>query len=251
MRQAPAFLLMFVAVTGLGGCGYRPLYGTSAESVGVNATLASVSIPEADTRVGQIIRNDLISAMHSGNGEDRYTLTLTPVVKTNDINLQPQPAITRQAINLSVAYELLDRGTGAKLHTGMTFSQVSYDVIRQPFAEMPVQQRVSGTNHEINDLARSIDDAETVGTFRIVGLVKIFVDDLEESLLFLGTDDASGVGLDALVVVLDLAERVTFGRTGKERGLNLPQFAGNAVLLQRLGVAEDGEENFLGENVLN
>ena len=135
MRQAPAFLLMFVAVTGLGGCGYRPLYGTSAESVGVNATLASVSIPEADTRVGQIIRNDLISAMHSGNGEDRYTLTLTPVVKTNDINLQPQPAITRQAINLSVAYELLDRGTGAKLHTGMTFSQVSYDVIRQPFAD--------------------------------------------------------------------------------------------------------------------
>ena len=156
MRHKPALLLMIVAALSLGGCGYRPLYGSSAGSAGVNATLASVSIPEADTRVGQIIRNDLISAMHSGSGEDRYTLTLTPVIKTNDINRQPQPAVTRQAINLAVSYELLDRGTGARLHAGKTFSQVSYDVIRQPFADQQaVTDATERAAHEVSSDIRT------------------------------------------------------------------------------------------------
>ena len=78
---AAAVMLLLLA-----GCSYRPLYGSSEDNAGVAATLASVSIPEAKTRTGQIIRNDLISAMQSGrSGEERYSLNLAPDVKTTGV----------------------------------------------------------------------------------------------------------------------------------------------------------------------
>ncbi len=53
------------------------MYSTTSETAGVAATMASVNIPEADDRVGQMIRNDLISSMRAGKGpEDKYTLLL-------------------------------------------------------------------------------------------------------------------------------------------------------------------------------
>ena len=132
-------LLLIAAALSLSGCGYRPLYGSSADNAGVSATLASVSIPKPSSRVGQIIRNDLISSMHSGTGEDRYTMTLVPAVKTSGVIDLPQPAVTRQSITLTVTYELLDRRTGYSLQQGKTFSQVSFDVIRQPFADQQAE----------------------------------------------------------------------------------------------------------------
>ena len=51
MRKAPAILLVAAALL-LAGCGYRPLYGSSSETAGVAATLSSISIPEAEDRVG-------------------------------------------------------------------------------------------------------------------------------------------------------------------------------------------------------
>ena len=116
---------------------------------------------------------------------------------------------------------------------------------------MAVEQHVGGADHEIYYFAGRIDDAETVGTFRIIRLVKIFVDDLEEGLFLARADDASGVRLNALVVMFDLAEGVALRLAGEERLFHLAQFAGDAVLLQHLRVTENGEKNFLGEDVLD
>jgi LPS-assembly lipoprotein len=153
MRKASISVLVAAALA-LGGCGYRPLYGSSADSAGVTATLASVSIPEPTDRVGQLIRNDLISSMRSGSGEDRYLLTLTPVVKRTGIIDRPQPAVTRQAINLSVSYELTDKQTGQRLHAGKTFSQASFDVIRQPFADL--QAETNATERAAHEVSADI-----------------------------------------------------------------------------------------------
>lgn len=153
MQKAPAILL-FAAALALGGCGYRPLYGSSAESAGVAATLASVSIPAATDRVGQLIRNDLISTMRSGTGEDRYTLLLKPVVRNNNVIDKPQPNVTRQAINLSVSFDLVDRVSGTTVHSGKTFSQASYDVIRQPFADM--QAETNATERAAHEVSADI-----------------------------------------------------------------------------------------------
>jgi len=153
MRKAPAILLIAVSLA-LAGCGYRPLYGSSAESAGVAATLSSVSIPEAQDRLGQLIRNDLISSMRAGTGEPKYVLMLTPVVARRGMINKGQPNVTRQAITLSVSFSLVDRATGATLTQGKTFSQASFDVIRQPFADL--QAETNATERAVHEVSADI-----------------------------------------------------------------------------------------------
>lgn len=153
MRKVPAILLL-VAALGLAGCGYRPLYGSSAENAGVAATLSSISIPEAEDRVGQLIRNDLISSMRAGKGEDKYTLLLKPAVKKSGVIEKPQPNVTRESVMLSVSYELVDRASGTVVNQGKTFSQASYDVIRQPFADL--QAETNATERAVHEVSADI-----------------------------------------------------------------------------------------------
>lgn len=153
MRRNFAILLAAAALL-LSGCGYRPLYGTSADHAGVSAMMASVAIPPAETRLGQLIRNDLLSTMKGGNGDDRYTLILKPAEKTTGVIEKPQPSITRQAVHVTVSYDLIERATGETVHSGKTFSQASYDVVRQPFADM--QAQTNATERAAHEVAADI-----------------------------------------------------------------------------------------------
>ena len=153
MRRAPAILVVAAALL-LAGCGYRPLYGSSSETAGVAATLSSVSIPEAEDRVGQLIRNDLLSSMRAGEGEQKYTLLLKPVVKRSGVIDKPQPNVTRDAITLAVSYELVERSSGTVVHTGKTFSNASFDIIRQPFADL--QAETNATERAVHEVSSDI-----------------------------------------------------------------------------------------------
>lgn len=153
MRKAPASLLLAAALV-LAGCGYRPLYSSSAETAGVAATLSSVAIPEAEDRVGQLIRNDLLSSMQAGKGEDKYSLLLKPVVKKSGVINKPQPSVTREAVTLAVSYELVERSSGTVINQGKTFSQASYDVIRQPFADL--QAETNATERAAHEVSADI-----------------------------------------------------------------------------------------------
>jgi hypothetical protein len=92
--------------------------------------------------------------MRSGSGEDRYTLLLKPVVRNTGIIKKEQPNVTRQAINLSVSFELIERSTGNTLHQGKTFSQASFDVIRQPFADL--QAETNATERAAHEVSADI-----------------------------------------------------------------------------------------------
>ena len=132
-------ILLTVAALVLAGCGYHPLYGSSATNPGVAGSLAAISIPEPSDRPGQLVRNELISSMQSGKGEERYMLNLTTTVGGLGVIQKEQPAVTRQAVMITTSYELVDRSTGTVLTKGSTFSRVPFDVVRQPFADLQAQ----------------------------------------------------------------------------------------------------------------
>ncbi len=142
------------AVLAAGGCGYRPLYGTAGDDRGVVAALAAVSVAEADTRLGQIIRSDLLSTMRPAGtaGEDRYVLVLRPEVKSASIIEKPLPNTTRRSVQVVVNFELT--GSGGLLFSGKTFSQVSYDVVREPFADM--QAEANATERAAHEVSMDI-----------------------------------------------------------------------------------------------
>jgi LPS-assembly lipoprotein len=153
MRRAPISLLLAAALV-LAGCGYRPLYGTTSGTEGVATILTSISIPEAEDRVGQLIRNDLMSSMQAGKGEEKYSLVLKPVVKRSGQIEKPQPSATRQSITLAVSYELVDKASGTIVNDGKTFSQASFDVIRQPFADL--QAETNATERAVHEVSADI-----------------------------------------------------------------------------------------------
>lgn len=154
MRRAPTIILSCAALL-VAGCGYRPLYGaSSAAPAGVSAELSQVAVPEASDRTGQLIRNSLLPALGDGSGGERYTLRLATTLRKPAIIEQPQPAVTRQAVHLAVNYELVDRSSGATVHSGKTFSQVSFDVVRQPFADM--QAETNATERAAREVAGDI-----------------------------------------------------------------------------------------------
>lgn len=148
--------LACAATLAAAGCGYRPLYGTAGDGRGVVAAMASVSIPEADTRLGQIVRSDLLSAMRpAGTGtQDRYVLMLRTEVKTASVIDKPLPNFTRRSVQVVVNFELT--GSEGMLNSGKTFSQVSYDVVREPFADMQAEANaMERAAHEVSMDIRS------------------------------------------------------------------------------------------------
>jgi LPS-assembly lipoprotein len=139
MRKFRQTVAVFATLIAVAGCSMHPLYQSGRGTGSVGQSLASITIPEPDSRLAQIIRNDLLSNMRPAGqaGSDRFVLTLKPVEKSNDIIDLPQPNPARQQVVVSVDYQLSE--AGKVLTSGRTFSQVSYDIVRQPYSDMQAQ----------------------------------------------------------------------------------------------------------------
>ncbi|MGH6683056.1 MAG: LPS assembly lipoprotein LptE [Pseudolabrys sp.] len=136
-----------LALAGLtGGC-FQPLYDTQGAGPGVADKLSSVEVAQVDapngtrlSRVGFEVRDKLIFELTGGTGAAptnyklvvRLTSQQTQVIV--DINTA-RPDIQNYGIDAS--YTLTDITTGKKIVTGQTFSRVSYDIPGQ-------QQRFAG-----------------------------------------------------------------------------------------------------------
>jgi LPS-assembly lipoprotein len=147
-------LISIFCILSLTACGYRPLYGTTSDSRGVVEALATISIPQADTRLGQLIRNDLLSAMRPAGtaGKDRYSLALTPVQSRSTFIDRSLPNTTRSSVKVTVDFQLNE---GAQsVYSGKTFSQVSFDVVREPFADN--QAEINATERAAHEISNDI-----------------------------------------------------------------------------------------------
>jgi LPS-assembly lipoprotein len=145
-------VLTIICTASLAGCGFRPLYGTNSNEPGTAAELESIVIPEAKTRLGQLIRNDLLSTMRpvGTTAADKYTLVLQPESYEQDAIVNLDSKVERKTVNVRVAFSLVETSSGRQLYAGKTFSLVSYDRTRQGFADLQAQ------NNAVERAAREI-----------------------------------------------------------------------------------------------
>lgn len=142
-----------VLVVFLAGCGYRPLYGTRPGGTNVESELASVHIANEPSRLGQLVRNALISLTGSGSA-GAYELKLDVKDGTSTVITYPGPRTNRRAVELSVGYKLFGADRRKALTDGTVKSKVSYDMIDQPFADR--QAAVNATERAALDAAAEI-----------------------------------------------------------------------------------------------
>lgn len=140
----------------LAGCGYKPLYSSSNDGLGVVAALSSISIQEPDTRAGQLVRNNLLSSIRPAGteGENLYKLVLKPELSQSTLVENKAPGIKRIRLRLAVSYQLIEARSGSEVNSGKTFSTVSYDIIREPVADL--QAESNATSRAAREVAADI-----------------------------------------------------------------------------------------------
>ena len=145
-----------VFLLSLTGCGYKPLYSTGNDGRGVVASLSSISIQETDTRAGQLVRNSLLSSIQPAGtaGDNRYKLVLNPELSQSTLVDRSIPGIKRMRLRLAVTYQLIETASGSEVNSGKTFSAVSYDVIREPVADL--QAESNAANRAAREVAADI-----------------------------------------------------------------------------------------------
>ncbi|MCA0431939.1 MAG: hypothetical protein LCH46_01630 [Proteobacteria bacterium] len=119
----------------LGGCSYRPLYATPENGVGVTAQLSQVSVAEQKSRAGQLVRNELMSGFNGGT-DGSLLLKMAPAEKTQGVSSLAFEKTERHRYRLTIAYELVDVRTGEALTKGTSFSNVPYDTVEEPVADL-------------------------------------------------------------------------------------------------------------------
>jgi LPS-assembly lipoprotein len=145
-----------VVLLSLTGCGYKPLYSSGSDGRGVVASLSSISIQESDSRAGQLVRNSLLSSMQPAGtaGDNLYKLVLSPELAQSTLVDRSIPGIKRIRLRLSVSYQLIETGSGSEVNSGKTFSAVSYDIIREPVADL--QAESNATSRAAREVAADI-----------------------------------------------------------------------------------------------
>jgi LPS-assembly lipoprotein len=145
-----------VVLLSLAGCGFKPLYSSGSDGRGVVASLSSIAIQETDTRAGQLVRNNLLSTIRPAGtaGDNRYKLVLNPEVTQSTLVDRSIPGVKRIRLRLTVTYQLIETGSGAEVNSGKTFSAVSYDIIREPVADL--QAEANATSRAAKEVASDI-----------------------------------------------------------------------------------------------
>ena len=145
-----------VVLLSLTGCGYKPLYSSSNDGLGVVAALSSISIQEPESRAGQLVRNSLLSSIRPAGvaQENLYKLVLNPELAQSTLVENKIPGIKRMRLRLTVSYQLIETGSGSEVNSGKTFSTVSYDIIREPVADL--QAELNATTRAAREVAADI-----------------------------------------------------------------------------------------------
>jgi LPS-assembly lipoprotein len=102
--------------------------------------LSAIEIDEQNHRLGQLIRNDLLSSFASGTPEpSRYRLQFTAVAGQQTLIDNSNEDTRRFSYRVNVEYRLIDEKTGKQLNAGKTFSQVSYDRTTSDFSNVQAE----------------------------------------------------------------------------------------------------------------
>ncbi len=151
-------LVCAFAAVSLQACAeFRPLYGTNgAEDSLVVTELSNVEIPPAKGRLGQLIRNNLISTMSppGQEGSGKYQLIIKPASNDFDVTVERNTDISRKSFRLNVRYALRDNQSGRRIYSGSTFSEVNYDKVTSEFTNL--QARNNARERAAMEVSRDI-----------------------------------------------------------------------------------------------
>jgi len=156
MKHLP-FLTFFLL---LAACGFTPMYGSGAGSLGVSATagLDQVDIALIPDESGVYLRNLLIDQFYQDGypSSPTHSLQITDLEETESgLDITVDSETTRKQIRISAKVELIDHETGGIVLDRDMSALTSYNVLGSQFATR-VSER-DAREAALGDLARQIE----------------------------------------------------------------------------------------------
>lgn len=135
-------LLPIIFLTGLSACGFQPMLADTGASDSIRRELASIEVGPMPDRLGQIVRNGLVSRLNPGSGErtSTYRLEVALAEEREGFGFREDESITRLNYQLQALYRLRDVSTGEILTEGTVRSNMAYDVVQSDFANFSADQ---------------------------------------------------------------------------------------------------------------
>ena len=122
-------------MVGLAGCNLRPLHGGD-RGFAANAELAAIDVNVPESRIGQIIKNQLLDDLNPAGTvtEALYDLDVSLDLIRTALAIQLDDTTTRFDLTLSAIFILKDKVDQDTLYRSAVRRVSSYNVVRDPFA---------------------------------------------------------------------------------------------------------------------
>jgi len=134
MRSALGIILLIL----LAGCGFRPLYGEREDEAAVRESFAGIRVEEADNRLSQHLRNELIGVL-SPRGlavSPRYALDFELARDVEGFAFREDRAVTRERVKLDVQITLVDLEKNEPVLQDNASAWAGYDIVQSDFANV-------------------------------------------------------------------------------------------------------------------
>lgn len=145
--------IAFIPLLLLTACGFQPLYEAGGSSSAMQAYLASVEVGPIEDRLGQIMRNRLVSRLN-GAGNPEYRLEVGLQQNSESFGVRPDTATTQEQLTLVAGVRLVPIKTGEPVLEENFRARTSFDLVLSDFAT--VSQREDAANRLVLELAERI-----------------------------------------------------------------------------------------------
>lgn len=147
--------LVVVAMLGLAGCGFRPMYGTLHDAGSVGPELAQIRVMAISDRLGQRMRNALVQQI-TPDGDPvspRYSLHIEISQLVEGLGFNKDAEATLGRLTMNGAFQLTD-SEGKQVLSGRSRSMVSFNFLGPRYGSV-VQER-DAEERAVQDIAQDI-----------------------------------------------------------------------------------------------
>ena len=137
----------------LAACGFKPLYEAGGSSEDMQAQLASVEVGPIPDRLGQVMRNRLVSRLNAGSRPE-YRLDVVLNQSSETFGVRPDTATTQEQLTIVATIRLVDLNQDEAVIEDALRARTSFDVVLSDFAT--VSQREDSAQRLVLDLAERI-----------------------------------------------------------------------------------------------
>ncbi len=134
-HAATTLALSILLATGLGACGFSPMY---ADRNGAPATTAvAFDVTPATDRATQVLRNELLRGTAPEEARRApWLLDVTVSEEDSDILSSRERGTLQKRYRMSATFELRDKTTRKPVLRGKSFADAYYTITRQHFADI-------------------------------------------------------------------------------------------------------------------